>query len=92
MIGVLNTTFKHIFRHVDAHTVDCFCLLVYSFRGERLVLDRQRRSNVRVVKRMQRTSGEQQIGYTTQHDDQQKSSDRVRNTKRRLAVEYTLLF
>ena len=87
MIRVLSTTFKHIFRHVEAHTIGLFLPIVFEANDSYSIDNGVRKY---VVKLMQRTSGEQQVGYTTQHD--QKSFDRLCNTKRRLAVEYTLLF
>ena len=87
MIGVLRTTFKDIFRHVKAHAIDLFLSLAFEANDSYSIDDGVRKY---VFKRMQRTSGEQQVGYTTQCD--QKSFDRVCNTKRRLAVEYTSPF
>ena len=74
-------------RHVEAHTIDLFFPKVFEANDSYSINNGDRKY---VVKRMQRTlhpgTAGIYIGYTTQHD--QKSFDRVCNTKRRLAVEY----
>ena len=64
MIGVLTTTFKNIFRH-EAHTIDLVLPIVFEANDPYSIDNGVQKF---VVKRMQRTSGEQQVGYTTQHD------------------------